>query len=43
MTDALHRITSGQTLTPRQLKLAGAFAILWFAMDVIQFADMVAG
>lgn len=41
--DALHRILTGQALTPRQLAIGGGFIMLWFAMDVIQFADMVTG
>lgn len=41
--DALHRIITGQALTPRQLIAGGLFVLLWFLMDVIQFADMVRG
>jgi hypothetical protein len=38
-----HRILSGQSLTPRQIHAAGIFVLIWFGMDVIQFADMVRG
>lgn len=41
--DAIHQILSGQTLTRRQLRIAGGFIALWFLMDAVQFADMVAG
>lgn len=43
MSDALHRILSGQALTPRELKLAGAFVILWFLMDFVQWIDWLVG
>lgn len=43
MSDTLHRILSGQSLTPAQLKLGGVFVLVWFAMDVVQFVDMVVG
>lgn len=41
--DAIHRILTGQALTPRQLIGGGIFVLCWFIMDVIQFADMVRG
>jgi hypothetical protein len=41
--EALHRILSGQALTPRQLTLAGVFVSAWFLMDLIQFVDGLAG
>lgn len=41
--DALHRIATGQALTPAQLRLGGAFVLIWFLMDVVQFIDMVSG
>jgi hypothetical protein len=41
--EALHRILSGQSLTPRQITAAGVFVLVWFTMDVIQFVDMVRG
>ncbi len=37
--DALHRIFTGQTLTPRQLRIAGFVVLAWIAIDVIQFGD----
>jgi hypothetical protein len=39
----LHRVLSGQSLTPRELVGAGIFVLVWFVMDVIQFIDMVLG
>lgn len=41
--DAIHRILSGQALTPGQLAAAGWFIVVWFAMDVVQFVDMIIG
>ena len=41
--DTLHRILSGQSLTPRELAWAGRVVIVWLTMDVIQFVDMVVG
>ena len=35
--DAIHRILTGQTETPWQLKGAGVVALVWFAMDVHQY------
>lgn len=43
MMDALHRIVTGQALTPRQHAIGGGFVLLWFTMDVIQFVDMLHG
>jgi hypothetical protein len=43
MIDALHRMLTGNTLTRGQLIGAGAFVLIWFLMDVIQFADFVWG
>lgn len=41
--EALHRIVSGQALTPRQLTFAGIFVSVWFLMDLIQFVDWILG
>lgn len=41
MSDAFHRVLTGNTLSRRQLIGAGVFVLVWFAMDVIQFADFV--
>lgn len=41
--EALNRILSGQSLTPRQLLGAGVFVAVWFGMDLVQFVDMVVG
>ena len=40
--ETLHRILSGQALTPRQVTLAGFFVLVWFGMDVIMFIDFIA-
>ena len=37
--DAIHRILSGQALTPRQLTFAGLFVAQWYLMDLIEFVD----
>lgn len=41
MMDALHRILTGQTLTQRQLAVAGWIVVAWIAMDVVMFADFI--
>lgn len=41
MGDAIHRILSGQSLTPRELTGAGIFVLVWFGMDVIMFIDFI--
>jgi hypothetical protein len=35
--DALHRIVSGAPITPREVRLAGLFALVWFVMDAFWF------
>jgi hypothetical protein len=39
MGDALHKILAGNPGTRRELVAAGIFVAVWFAIDVIQFAD----
>lgn len=41
--DAIHRILTGQTLTPTQLRIAGVVILLWILIDVIQFVDWLIG
>lgn len=41
--EGLHRVLSGQALTPKQLRWAGLFVIVWFLMDVIQFVAWMIG
>lgn len=41
MMDVLHRILTGQCLTPRQITWAGVFILYWFGTDQIQFWDWV--
>lgn len=35
--DSLHRIVSGAPISRRELRLAGLFALAWFAMDAVWF------
>jgi hypothetical protein len=35
--DFIHRIAIGAPLTPNELRLAGCFALMWFALDLIWF------
>lgn len=35
--DAIHRILTGQTVKPWQLKVAGIVVLLWIAMDTHQY------
>jgi len=35
--EAVHRILTGQTERPWQLKVAGAVVLIWFAMDLHQY------
>lgn len=37
--DAIHRILTGQPLTPRELRIAGLLVLLWFLMDLVQWLD----
>lgn len=39
MMDALHRILSGGPKRRAELIAAGAFVAVWFAMDLVEFAD----
>jgi hypothetical protein len=36
---SIHEVFSGNTTNQRRLFYASMFALLWFSMDVIQFAD----
>ena len=37
--DFLHRIFSGQTLTARELRIAGWVVLIWFLMDAVEWSD----
>jgi hypothetical protein len=37
--DFLHRILSGQTLTRRELHIAGWFVVAWFILDLVEWVD----
>jgi hypothetical protein len=39
MFDTLHRILSGQTLSKRELRIAGVVVMAWFLMDLVQWVD----
>jgi hypothetical protein len=39
VSEAFQRILAGAPVTGRQLVWAGAFVIVWFLMDLIQFID----
>lgn len=43
MMDAIHRILSGQPLTPRELRWAGAVVAIWFLMDLVEWLDWLIG
>lgn len=43
MLDAFHRILSGAPISPREVRLAGLFALLWFAMDACWFFATLMG
>jgi hypothetical protein len=37
--DWLHRAVSGQPISPKELRIAGTFVIVWFLMDLVQWLD----
>jgi hypothetical protein len=37
--DFLSRILSGQTLSPRELRIAGIVILIWFVADMIEWSD----
>ena len=37
--DTIHRILSGQSITPTELRIAGTIVLIWFLMDLIQWLD----
>jgi hypothetical protein len=39
--DILHRILAGQTLSRRELTIAGFFVLFWFLIDFVQWVDWV--
>jgi hypothetical protein len=41
--DTVHRILAGQTVTPRELRIAGWLVVVWFMMDLVQFIDWLWG
>lgn len=41
--DALHRMLTGQTLSRREIQIAGIFILVWFGMDVVQFVAWIFG
>ena len=39
--DGFHRVVSANPLTSRQVRLAGFFALAWFAIDAHQYGDFL--
>lgn len=39
MSDVLHRILTGQTISRKELAVAGIVVGVWFAMDLVQWID----
>ena len=37
MTNAFWRVFSGAPITPREVRMAGVFALAWFVMDAFWF------
>lgn len=35
----IHRVLTGQTVSPTELRVAGAIVLLWFLMDAIEWSD----
>ena len=43
MTDAIHRILTGQALTRKELIIGGIIVAAWFLMDLVQWLDWLWG
>jgi len=41
MMDILYRVVSGAPITPREIRLAAVFVLVWFAMDVFWFVSTI--
>jgi hypothetical protein len=39
MLDYLHRVLTGQTVSPTELRIAGLIVLVWFLMDAIEWSD----
>jgi hypothetical protein len=37
--DVIHRILTGQPISPLELRVAGILVLLWFLMDLVQWVD----
>lgn len=37
MMDYVHRVVTGQTISPTELRFAGVFCLVWFLLDAIWF------
>jgi hypothetical protein len=37
--DYLHRVFTGQTVSPMELRIAGFIVVVWFLMDAIEWSD----
>lgn len=43
VSESIHRILTGQTLSRKELVIGGILVGLWFAMDLVQWIDWLAG
>jgi hypothetical protein len=39
MFDYLHRVLTGQTVSPTELRVAGIVVLLWILMDAVEWSD----
>jgi hypothetical protein len=39
MMDYLHRVLTGQTVSPTELRIAGGIVLIWFLMDAVEWSD----
>ena len=37
--DYIHRVLTGQTVTPNEQRIAGLIVLIWFLMDAIERSD----
>lgn len=41
--DLIFRVVSSAPITPREIRLAGLFALVWFVMDAVWFIGTIIG
>jgi len=39
MFDYLHRVLTGQTVSPTELRIAGLIILIWFLADMLEWSD----